>query len=91
MADIPWDFRSRFGDNPVDYDEGGRLKDGIPSGYYVNLTALARDYGWESVPAERNWRTFYPGVRFWQFEKRGNLTWEEAMLEIYTPDELGGQ
>lgn len=88
MTDIPWDFRARFGDNPVDYDAGGRLKDGVPTGYYVSLTELARDYGWESVSADRNWRTFYPGVRFWQFEKRDGLTWEQAMLELYEADEL---
>ncbi|MEM8862671.1 MAG: hypothetical protein AAGD96_30550, partial [Chloroflexota bacterium] len=88
MTDIPWDFRARFGDNPVDYDEGGRLKSGIPAGYYVSLTELAQDYGWESVPADRNWRTFYPGVRFWQFEKRDGLTWEQAMFELYGPDAL---
>ena len=46
MTDTPWDFRARFGDNPADYDEGGRLKDGVPSGYYVSLTELAKDYGW---------------------------------------------
>ena len=88
MTDIPWDFRARFGDNPADYDKGGRLKDGVPAGYYVSLTALAEDYGWEPVPADRNWRTFYPGVRFWQFEKREGLTWQQAMLEIYDAEEL---
>ncbi len=88
LTEFPWDFRSRFGENPVDYDEGGRLKDEIPSGYYVSLTELARDYGWEPVPSDRNWRTFYPGVRFWQFEKRDGLSWEEAMLEIYNADQL---
>ena len=88
MTDIPWDFRARFGDNPADYDEGGRLKDDVPSGYYVSLTELAKDYGWEPVPADRNWRTFYPGVRFWQFEKRDELTWEQAMLEIYAAEAL---
>ncbi|MEM9773886.1 MAG: hypothetical protein AAF902_04855, partial [Chloroflexota bacterium] len=88
MTEIPWDFRARFGDNPVDYDQGGRLKDGIPAGYYVSLTELAQDYGWEPVPADRNWRTFYPGVRFWQFEKRDGLTWEQAMLELYGPEQL---
>ena len=60
----------------------------MPTGYYVSLTELAQDYGWEPVPADRNWRTFYPGVRFWQFEKRDGLTWEQAMLEIYEAEEL---
>lgn len=88
MTTVPWDFRSRFGENPVDYDEGGRLKNNIPTGYYVNLTTIARDYGWEPVPADRNWRTFYPGVRFWQFEKRDGLTFNEAMLELYDANQL---
>lgn len=88
MTDIPWDFRARFGDNPVDYDQGGRLKEAVPTGYYVSLTELSKDYGWEPVAADRNWRTFYPGVRFWQFEKRDELTWIQAMLEIYSTEDL---
>jgi TolB protein len=84
----PWDFRARFGAEPRYYDEGGRLKDEIPAGYYLDLTALAADYGWERIPAMSNWRTYFPGIRFWHFVNTQGLTWPEAMAEIYTGAEL---
>jgi TolB protein len=84
----PWDFRARFGAEPAIIAQGGAPKETIPAGYYVDFTALAAAYGWERVPADANWRVFFPGVRFWQFEKRQGLTWEAAMRELYTPGEL---
>jgi hypothetical protein len=86
---IPWDFRARFGFEPRYYDQGGTLKAAIPSGYYVDFTALAADYGWQRVPAADNWRTYFPAIRFWHFQNRQGLSWEAAMLELYRPDEIG--
>ncbi len=83
LRELPWDFRARFGDEPQYYDEGGVLKESIPTGYYVDFTHLAADYGWARTPASNNWRTFFPGIGFWHYENRQNLTWEEAMLEIH--------
>jgi hypothetical protein len=79
LRELPWDFRARYGQDARYYDEGGKWKDAIPTGYYVNFTALAADYGWSRVPAEPTWRTFFPGIRFWHFEKRQGLSWEVAM------------
>ena len=84
----PWDFRARFGAEPRYYDEGGKLKDEIPPGYYVDLTRLAEDYGWQRVPAIPNWRTYFPGIRFWHFINTQGLSWPDAMAEIYTQTEL---
>jgi TolB protein len=88
LRDLPWDFRSRFGSDPRYYDQGGSWKDSTPSGYYVDFTALAADYGWQRTPALNNWRTYFPGIRFWQFENHQELTWEEAMVEIYSVQEI---
>jgi TolB protein len=88
LRQLPWDFRARFGAEASYFDEGGKVKDAIPAGYYVDFTALAADYGWQWLPSTTNWRTFFPGVRFWHYENRQGLTWPEAMLEIYTPEEL---
>lgn len=90
LRDLPWDFRARFEGDPQYYDEGGKPKDAIPAGYYVDFTALAADYGWQRVPALDNWRTYFQGIRFWQFENRQGLLWSEAMLELYSPEELVG-
>ena len=84
----PWDFRARSGDDPQYYDQGGKLRAAIPAGYYVDLTAVAEDYGWQRVPARANWKTYFPDIQFWHFEKREGLTWTQAMQEIYTSEEL---
>lgn len=88
LREMAWDFRARFGDEPQYYDEGGLMKEAIPGGYYVDFTNLAADYGWERVPAEANWRTFFPGILFGHFENRQDLTWQEAMLQIYDANEF---
>ena len=56
--------------------------------YYVDFTQLAADYGWERTPADHSWLRIYNGVRFWEFVKTQNLTWLEAMLEIYPRQDL---
>ena len=88
LRDLPWNFQARFEDEPQYYEDGGVRKEAIPAGYYVDFTALAADYGWTWVPADKNWRTFFPGIRFWRYENHQGLTWEEAMLELYTEVEL---
>jgi TolB protein len=92
LRDFPWDFRARSGFEPRYYDQGGKQKDALPSGYYVDFTALAADYNWQRVAAAENWRTYFPAIRFWHYQNRQangrSLTWEEAMLEIYTADEI---
>lgn len=88
LRELPWDFQSRYGSEPQYYDQGGKLKEAIPAGYYVDFTALAADYGWQWTAASDSWRTFFPAIRFWHYENRGDLSWESAMLQIYTPEEL---
>jgi TolB protein len=88
LRQLPWDFTARYDADPRYFDQGGKPKDALPSGYYLDFTALAEDYGWQRVPALPNWRTFFHGIRYWHFENRGDLEWSEAMLELYTADEL---
>jgi TolB protein len=85
---LPWDFGARFTDNPTAFEGGGQLMANIPPGYYVDLTQIMADYGWERSPADRTWRQNYGGVLFWQFQKTDGLTWEEAMLQIYSEQEV---
>lgn len=88
LRSVPWDFRARYGAEPHYYDQGGKWKDSIPPGYYVDFTKLAEDYGWLRVASGDNWRTYFPGIYFWHYEKRQDLNWEQAMLEIYTPEQI---
>lgn len=88
LRQMPWDFTARTAGDVQAYDEGGRLRGFIPSGYYVDLTQLAEDYGWQRLPADRTWRYNFGGVLFWEFVKTDGLSWEEAMLDLYSQDEL---
>ena len=80
----PWNFQARYSGNTSDYEDGGRLKDSIPAGYYVDFTQLAADYGWERVPAGETWRTNFAATLFWHFQKQQGLDWDSAMRELYT-------
>jgi TolB protein len=83
LKSAPWDFTTRYIGDPIAYDAGGGPKPSIPAGYYVDLTALAADYGFERLPALPNWRSFYPGARFDEFALREGLDWASAMRELY--------
>ncbi len=88
IRQMPWDFRARYDSDPRYYDQGGKVRESLPAGYYVDFTELAAAYGWTRTPALDNWRTYFLGTRYWHFEKRDGLTWEEALAEIYSPGEL---
>ncbi|NPV86363.1 MAG: hypothetical protein HPY45_10195 [Anaerolineae bacterium] len=82
-----WDMSARYSGNPDFYENGGRPLP-APSGYYIDFTALARKYGWERLPALSEWRAYYPAARFNQFVISDNLTWDQAMSELYPPELL---
>jgi TolB protein len=84
----PWNFQARYSGNTSDYEDGGRLRDSIPAGYFVDFTQLAADYGWERVPAGETWRTNFAATLFWHFQRRQGLDWETAMRELYTELDL---
>ncbi len=83
----PWDLSARYNLDPKIYEQGGKYSD-VPAGYWVDVTSLAIQYGWERVPALPNWRTYYRGARFTEFALTGGETWYAAMLELYPPDVL---
>ncbi len=84
----PWDFASRTSQDPQIFNNGGRLKASIPNGYYVDLTDLAADYGWQRIPADRSWRGLATGLLYWEFDRRNALKWNDAMLELYTQPDI---
>ncbi len=87
LHDTPWDLSARYNLDPKIYEQGGKYSE-VPPGYWVDVTSLAIQYGWERVPALPNWRTFYRGARFTEFALTGGLDWYAAMLELYPPDVL---
>lgn len=90
---LPWDFASRTSGDAVAFEQGGRPKSSVPAGYFIDLTDLADDCGWTRVPSEPQWRSNYSSLLYWQFDKRsdgrgGELSWEQAMLEIMSRADL---
>ncbi len=85
---LPWDFASRTSGDPDAFENGGRPKAMIPAGYYVDFTQIAADYGWLPIPSSRDWRGNYDSILYWEFDKRENLSWNEAMLEIYSQQDI---
>jgi TolB protein len=87
LRDEPWDLSARYNLDPKVYEQGGTYSN-VPPGYWVDVTSLAIQYGWERVPALPDWRTFYRGARFTEFALTGGLDWYSAMLQLYPPDVL---
>jgi TolB protein len=80
---MPWDFASRTEGDVAAYDQGGRLRAEMPQGYYVDLTQIAEDYGWDRAPAGFDWRANSNSINYWLFRKTDGLSWFDAMREIY--------
>ncbi|MBV6401814.1 MAG: Protein TolB [Anaerolineales bacterium] len=83
----PWDLSARYNLDPKVYEQGGKYS-AVPAGYWVDVTALALQYGWQRVPALPNWRTFYRGARFTEFALTDGLDFYSALLQLYPPDVL---
>jgi TolB protein len=87
LHDLPWDLQARYNLDPQAYEQGGTYVE-APPGYWVDVTSLAAQYGWERVPALPNWRTYIHGARFTEFALTDGLDWYTAMLQLYPPDVL---
>jgi TolB protein len=87
LREAVWDLNAREEGGRA-MVEGGAPKANIPSGYFVDFTTLASDYGWEWVPSLWRWRHFWPDIRWWEFLKADELTWWECMLEVFESQEI---
>jgi TolB protein len=87
LTQVPWDFSARTTSSSA-YENGGQLMNFTPSGYWLDLTTLAAQYGWERQPALTNWRTYYAGARFNELVYPQGLDWRTAMLQLYPPEVL---
>jgi len=87
LREAVWNLNARQQDGRARVD-GGELEERIPSGYYVDFTTLAGDYGWQRMPSLWRWRYFWPDIRWWRFRKTDGLTWWECMLEVFKPKDI---
>jgi TolB protein len=70
---------------------GGKLGQ-IPSGYYVDLTKLAKRYGWHRIASYQesdfDWKWDSVGREFWHYQRTDGLTWWQAMRQLYPLETL---
>lgn len=86
LTELPWNFSARYNGSESNYQAGGKLAAVFPDGYWIDFTALAADYGFERLPALPNWRSYFPGALFNEFVLSAGFTWEQAMLQLYSPE-----
>jgi len=91
LTQFPWDFGARYSGIPSAYESGGEQLSEIPTGYWVDFTSLAAEYGWERQSALSNWQSYYQGARFNVFAITSGLSWEDAMLQVWPPEVLQTQ
>ncbi len=90
LKEAPWDFsyQSRAVIAP---DQGGIKKD-LPYGYYVDVTDLARLYGWARISShddpDFDWRSNILATEYWHFQKTDGLLWYDALEQLYAPSDL---
>jgi hypothetical protein len=63
-----------------------------PKHPYVNVTEIAKKYGWERIKAQTGYglspAKAYNKQEWWHYEKRDSLTWFQALQEIYTDAQI---
>jgi len=86
-----WDlsYQARAVEAP---ETGGHYKDAVPYGYYIDLTALVRQLGWERISSfdrpDFHWHWNFLALEYWHLQQRGDRSWYAAMQEVYEPDLL---
>ncbi len=72
-------------------DQGG-IEKPMLHGYYVDFTALAREYGWTRISSwhddDFSWTWHFKAFEYWHYQKTEGLPWYAAMQEVYPQFEL---
>jgi hypothetical protein len=101
IVDRPWNY-SRRARIEIAPEQGGIEKAPL-SGYYLDMTALAREYGWQRISSyddeDYSWTWHFLAFEYWHYQKRlsaNNKTransraanWYQAMQDVYPPETL---
>jgi TolB protein len=85
-----WDY-SYEARNKIAPDQGG-IERPLLDGYYVDFTALAREYGWTRISSwndeDFSWTWHFTAFEYWHYQRPDDLTWYQAMQEVYAPAKL---
>jgi TolB protein len=85
-----WDYsyRARAEIAP---DQGG-IEKPVLHGYYLDFTALAREYGWTRISSwndeDFSWTWHFKAFEYWHFQKTDGLPWYASMQEVYAQAKL---
>lgn len=94
-----WNYSARAR-TEIAPEQGGIEKSNF-SGYYVDMTALARDYGWDRISSfddeEYSWTWHFLAFEYWHYQKRLERdspladrvsSWYQAMRHVYPQETL---
>ena len=90
IRETAWDISARYQGDTISFEQGGEYEP-VASGYWVDFTEIASRYGWQRLPAQNNWRSYFPATRFNQFVITENLNWYDALLDIYPEEIINGK
>ena len=82
-----WDFTARASGNLAAFEAGGKQIN-PPPGYWVDITDIASQHGWQRLPSLNNWRSYYPGILYNTWVYQEGKSWHQAMLELYPEDAI---
>jgi TolB protein len=93
-----WNYSARAR-TEVAPEQGGIEKPNL-TGYYVDMTAAAREYGWDRISSydddDYSWTWHFLAFEYWHYQKRleqeansstGASNWYQAMSHVY-PQEI---
>lgn len=71
-------------------NRGGLIR-GVLPGYYIDVTELARQFGWRRIPSHTqpdfDWRRDFQALEYWHYQASSDVTWWEALREVYPPSD----
>jgi TolB protein len=85
-----WDYSYRAR-TEIAPDQGG-IEKPMLHGYYVDFTALAREYGWTRISSwddeDFSWTWHFKAFEYWHYQNTDGLPWYAAMQEVYAQSKL---
>lgn len=95
LTATPWNYSARAR-TEVAPEQGGIEKTNL-TGYYIDMTAIARQYGWDRISSyddnDYSWTWHFLAFEYWHYQKRleqesGASNWYQAMSHVYAKDTL---
>jgi hypothetical protein len=86
-SDLP-EKEKRYLKKWKNFDQGNFSLPPQPNKWYVDVTAIFEDYGFNRIEAHPGWEETQTKMEWWHFEKRDGLTMYRALRQVYTEDQI---